>query len=97
MNTGPSRLLMQGAREEFIDPTTQPEQMSFWPEDEREPRLACPGPEYPWRFHERMQYYKARMVHPAIAAVMAEEDVLRHKAEQQREEQKLRPPLFNVA
>lgn len=94
MEGGPSLLLMRGAREEWIDPLTQPEQLSFWPEEEREIRLKAPGSEYPWAFHERYQYYKARCVHPAVAAVLAEEDVQRHNAEQRRRMAFLTPKLF---
>lgn len=90
----PSLLLMRMGPVEYIDPLTQPEQLSFWPCEVKEFTLRAPGPEYPWYFHERVQYYKARCIHPAVAMIMAEEDVQHKQAEDERNERRLKPTLF---
>lgn len=80
MKGGPSLLLMREGRTEYIDPRTQPEQLTFWPEEIGAFPLRAPGSQYPWEYHEREQSYKAKCIHPAIAAVMAQEDVQRKSA-----------------
>lgn len=96
-NLGPSHLLMRPKPVEYFDLKRQPNQLTFWPEEETMSRLSCPGEDYPWFYHERMQHYLANCVHPAMAAIMAQEDVEHKMAADERELKKLTPELWDVA
>lgn len=95
MGNGPSCLFLRGNPHEYIVQKGNPLQLTFWPEEETFHRLAAPGEDYPWFFHERMQHHMANCVSPAVAAVMAEEDVIRKKASDAREKRMTCPELWD--
>lgn len=69
-------------------------QPTLWPIGEVEEKYSVPD-DYPWFFHERLAYYKARLIHPSVAAVMAAEDVAHKEAMERRKLRRLQPTLFD--
>lgn len=58
------------------------QQLTLWdlPALPPEPEPVTVPDDYPWRYHERFCYHKANHVAPALAAVLAHEDVAREEA-----------------
>jgi hypothetical protein len=71
-------------------------QPTLWPIDDIYGDVTIPE-EYPWRYHELVERYKAQLIHPALAAVMAAEDIANEEAAAKRAERLRTPTLFDEA
>lgn len=71
-------------------------QPTLWPIDDIYGSLTIPE-EYPWRYNELIEHYKAQLIHPAVAAVMAAEVMANEEAAAVRADRLLRPTLFDEA